>query len=116
MHMNAPIGMWCNGTNTCVLQVRAVELRNLLSGLGPSFVKIGQALSSRPDLLPQAYLDVLADLQVSDAGMPSSQDRALLLRCFDLLTADVLALLQSVAASTVVMDHARVNASIIRCT
>jgi predicted unusual protein kinase regulating ubiquinone biosynthesis (AarF/ABC1/UbiB family) len=33
--------------------VRAVELRKLLSGLGPSFVKIGQALSARPDLLPQ---------------------------------------------------------------
>jgi hypothetical protein len=33
--------------------VRAAELRKLLSGLGPSFVKIGQALSARPDLLPQ---------------------------------------------------------------
>jgi hypothetical protein len=43
---------------------RAVELRSLLSGLGPSFVKIGQALSARPDLLPQVYLETLADLQV----------------------------------------------------
>ncbi|GBF89170.1 aarF domain-containing protein, chloroplastic [Raphidocelis subcapitata] len=42
---------------------RADELRNLLSGLGPSFVKIGQALSARPDLLPQVYLESLADLQ-----------------------------------------------------
>eukprot|EP00878_Enallax_costatus_P034675 GHUV01038465.1.p1 GENE.GHUV01038465.1~~GHUV01038465.1.p1 ORF type:complete len:122 (+),score=28.62 GHUV01038465.1:191-556(+) len=32
---------------------RAAELRKLLSSLGPSFVKIGQALSARPDLLPQ---------------------------------------------------------------
>lgn len=37
---------------------RALELRDLLSQLGPSFVKIGQALSSRPDLLPQVYLEV----------------------------------------------------------
>lgn len=45
---------------------RAVELRNLLSKLGPSFVKIGQALSSRPDLLPRDYLEVLSGLQVCD--------------------------------------------------
>lgn len=44
--------------------LRAAELRNLLSGLGPSFVKIGQALSARPDLLPQVYLEALSDLQV----------------------------------------------------
>ncbi|WIA09229.1 hypothetical protein OEZ85_008638 [Tetradesmus obliquus] len=43
--------------------VRAVELRKLLSGLGPSFVKIGQALSARPDLLPQVYLETLSELQ-----------------------------------------------------
>jgi len=42
---------------------RAGELRTLLSRLGPSFVKIGQALSARPDLLPKPYLDALADLQ-----------------------------------------------------
>jgi hypothetical protein len=44
--------------------LRAAELRTLLSGLGPSFVKIGQALSARPDLLPRPYLEALADLQV----------------------------------------------------
>eukprot|EP00955_Chlamydomonas_euryale_P001019 11891-Chlamydomonas_euryale.AAC.1 len=42
---------------------RAVELRELLGSLGPSFVKIGQALSSRPDLLPRDYLEVLSGLQ-----------------------------------------------------
>lgn len=40
------------------MQRRAVELRNLLTSLGPSFVKVGQALSSRPDLLPKPYLEV----------------------------------------------------------
>lgn len=34
----------------------------------PSFVKIGQALSSRPDLLPRIYLETLSDLQ---DGLPS---------------------------------------------
>lgn len=37
---------------------RAKELGQLLGQLGPSFVKVGQALSARPDLLPQVYLDV----------------------------------------------------------
>lgn len=32
---------------------RAVQLRTTLAELGPSFIKIGQALSSRPDLVPK---------------------------------------------------------------
>lgn len=40
-------------------KLRARQLCKTLSQLGPSFVKIGQALSSRPDLLPQIYLEVI---------------------------------------------------------
>ena len=40
------------------MRKRAVQLRELLTKLGPSFVKVGQALSSRPDLLPKEYLEV----------------------------------------------------------
>lgn len=36
-----------------------------LESLGPAFVKLGQLLSSRPDLLPLPYLDALARLQDS---------------------------------------------------
>ena len=36
-----------------------------LESMGPTFVKLGQVLSSRPDLLPQPYLDALARLQDS---------------------------------------------------
>ncbi len=39
-------------------RLRAQQLRDVLSDLGAAFVKIGQALSSRPDLLPQVYLEV----------------------------------------------------------
>lgn len=39
-------------------RLRAGQLRDLLTALGPAFVKVGQALSSRPDLLPQTYLEV----------------------------------------------------------
>ena len=42
---------------------RARHLRQVLAGLGPAFAKIGQALSSRPDLLPKTYLEELAALQ-----------------------------------------------------
>jgi predicted unusual protein kinase regulating ubiquinone biosynthesis (AarF/ABC1/UbiB family) len=31
---------------------RAVQLRQLLTNLGPAYIKIGQALSTRPDLVP----------------------------------------------------------------
>src|SRR6476646_11616357 len=34
-----------------------------LEALGPTYVKLGQVLSSRPDILPKPYLDALARLQ-----------------------------------------------------
>ena len=39
------------------------ELAADLEAMGPTFVKLGQVLSSRPDLLPQVYLHALARLQ-----------------------------------------------------
>src|SRR5579885_2786425 len=40
-----------------------VQLADDLEAMGPTFVKVGQVLSSRPDLLPDAYLKSLARLQ-----------------------------------------------------
>ena len=37
--------------------------RYFLERMGPTFVKLGQLLSTRADLLPQPYLDALARLQ-----------------------------------------------------
>eukprot|EP00903_Cladosiphon_okamuranus_P022275 g20481.t1 len=42
---------------------RAEELLGIISDLGPAIIKAGQALSSRPDLLPKEYLDELQKLQ-----------------------------------------------------
>ncbi|KAH6766546.1 Protein kinase superfamily protein [Perilla frutescens var. hirtella] len=42
---------------------RAVHLRNTFTRLGPTFVKIGQGLSTRPDLCPPLYLEELSQLQ-----------------------------------------------------
>ncbi|MGJ3247424.1 MAG: ABC1 kinase family protein [Elainellaceae cyanobacterium] len=38
-------------------------LRNILVDLGPVYVKLGQLLSTRPDLLPPDYIEALSDLQ-----------------------------------------------------
>lgn len=38
-------------------------LRNILTGLGPVYVKLGQLLSTRPDLMPPAYIEELSSLQ-----------------------------------------------------
>lgn len=42
---------------------RAAELRELLTRLGPTFIKIGQALSTRPDLIRKDFLEELVKLQ-----------------------------------------------------
>jgi predicted unusual protein kinase regulating ubiquinone biosynthesis (AarF/ABC1/UbiB family) len=45
------------------LEKQAVWLSSSLIGLGPTFIKIGQALGTRADLLPLAYVKELATLQ-----------------------------------------------------
>ncbi len=42
---------------------RAIQLRQLLTRLGPSFIKVGQALSTRPDLIRKDFLEELVKLQ-----------------------------------------------------
>lgn len=42
---------------------RAKEFLDIVSSLGPAIIKGGQAVSSRPDLLPPEYLDELQKLQ-----------------------------------------------------
>ena len=58
---------------------RAAQLRDLLVSLGPTYVKLGQVLSSRQDLLPKAYILELRTLQ--DAVPPF--DDALARRILD---------------------------------
>jgi ubiquinone biosynthesis protein len=52
----------------------AVRLREALVALGPTFVKLGQALSTRPDLLPPEFVHELGKLQ--DTVPPFSADVA----------------------------------------
>src|SRR5437667_420227 len=45
------------------LRERAKSLRSALEELGPTFAKLGQILSTRPDLLPPEFIDELSTLQ-----------------------------------------------------
>ncbi len=52
-----------------------VEFAARLVGLGPAFVKLGQVLSTRPDMLPPAYIEALAALQEKGPSVPSETIR-----------------------------------------
>ncbi|MDX6445693.1 MAG: ubiquinone biosynthesis protein [Blastocatellia bacterium] len=50
-------------TPTTTAEPKAEELADDLEKLGPTFIKLGQLLSTRADLLPEPYLEALARLQ-----------------------------------------------------
>ena len=55
------------------LQQDAQSLAEELEELGPTFVKLGQLLSTRADLLPEPYQDELARLTLSGAHVDSAE-------------------------------------------
>ena len=57
------------------LRERAIALRQELISLGPAYVKLGQLLSTRPDLLPAPYIEELASLQDNVAPLPFDEVR-----------------------------------------
>ena len=61
---------------------RGVRLRLALERLGPIFVKFGQVLSTRRDLVPPDMIDELAKLQDRVPPFPAAQSRALVERAF----------------------------------
>ncbi|MDH4050290.1 MAG: ubiquinone biosynthesis regulatory protein kinase UbiB [Rubrivivax sp.] len=61
---------------------RGVRLRLALERLGPIFVKFGQVLSTRRDLLPPDVSDELAKLQDRVPPFPAAQARALVEKAF----------------------------------
>ncbi|PRQ19512.1 putative cadmium-transporting ATPase [Rosa chinensis] len=52
---------------------RAVELRQIFTRLGPTFVKLGQGLSTRPDVCPTEYLEELSELQDALPTFPNAE-------------------------------------------
>ncbi len=70
---------------------RAERLRLALEALGPIFVKFGQVLSTRRDLLPVDLADELAKLQDQVPPFPSAQAMAVLERAFGKPVSEVFA-------------------------
>ena len=58
----------------------AKRLRATLEGLGPAFVKFGQLLSLRRDMLPEVYIEELQRLQDDVAVFPGEQAREIVER------------------------------------
>jgi predicted unusual protein kinase regulating ubiquinone biosynthesis (AarF/ABC1/UbiB family) len=64
--LNFALGLWLDKITKRSkqnLSKRATQIRRLLTKLGPAYIKIGQALSTRPDLVPPQFLEELAQLQ-----------------------------------------------------
>ncbi|PSP10852.1 MAG: ABC transporter [Cyanobacteria bacterium SW_11_48_12] len=55
-------------------------LRNVLVELGPVYIKLGQLLSTRPDLLPPEYIEALSALQGNVPSVPWSEVEVLIRR------------------------------------
>ncbi|MDP2852004.1 MAG: AarF/UbiB family protein, partial [Gallionella sp.] len=74
--LRAPLNLLLFLRNTS--EPRAVRLRLALENLGPIFVKFGQLLSTRRDLMPTDLADELAKLQDQVPPFPSSEAVAVL--------------------------------------
>ncbi len=57
---------------------RGVRLREALEELGPVFIKFGQALSTRPDLIPEDIAKELTKLQDQVPPFPSKESREII--------------------------------------
>ena len=64
--------------NEVLLQDRPRRLRLICEDLGPTFVKLGQLLSTRPDLLPEPYTNELTALRDDVRQFPFSQVETIL--------------------------------------
>lgn len=53
-------------------------LRNIFVELGPVYVKLGQLLSTRPDILPPNYIEILSTLQAEVPTVPWEQVEVIL--------------------------------------
>lgn len=82
-------------------------LRNILVDLGPVYVKLGQLLSTRPDLLPAEYIDALSTLQAEVPPVDWSEIEVVLRKQFSQPLEEVFASVNytPVAAGSIAQTH-----------
>ncbi|KAL6763578.1 ABC1 family-domain-containing protein [Haematococcus lacustris] len=61
-----------------VVRQRAAQLRDTLTYLGPSFIKAGQVLANRPDIVREDYMNELCVLQDDVPSFPDAQAFAII--------------------------------------
>jgi ubiquinone biosynthesis protein len=98
-------GVWSERQRTLT---RGARLRLALEELGPIFVKFGQAVSTRRDLLPTDIADELAKLQDRVPPFPGSVARALVERAYGQPLEQVFASFEEtpLAAASIAQVHA----------
>ena len=87
---------------------RAVRIRRVLEDLGPIFVKFGQILSTRRDLLPDDIADELARLQDRVPSFPGEQAQRLVEKAYKKPLSEVFAHFdpEPLASASIAQVHA----------
>lgn len=82
-------------------------LRKILIELGPVYVKLGQLLSTRPDLLPADYIEALSTLQSNVPAVPWAEVEPVLQKALKRPIAEVFVEVQpiAIAAGSIAQVH-----------
>ena len=86
------------------------KLRNIVEDLGPTFVKLGQIMSMRQDILPAAYCRELSKLRTEVSPMPFDEVRQVIEEEYDTRLERVFASFdrQPLGAASIAQAHAAV--------
>jgi ubiquinone biosynthesis protein len=82
-------------------------LCNILIELGPVYVKLGQLLSTRPDLMAPAYIEALSGLQSTVPAVPAEQIQGYIQQHMDRAPEEVFAQIdyEAIAAGSIGQTH-----------
>lgn len=102
--------LYCRGKEVCVIPETPARLLQALEELGPTFIKFGQLLSTRSDLLPPDYIAELSKLQDTATTIPASAVKSVILEEFGRPAEDIFAYFddQPLAAASLGQVHAAV--------